>query len=337
MINFRTPLLSCESAGPDWIHCRLTPKEYYCLVLGNVVLDRDDRRHLWELIGTQINMGHPRNMYYLRLALRHGNTQAVTQLLDLGWQANGPWWATFISPLCLSTRLEIETAEQAEHSSMEIYSFGDWKKPRWGDLDTHKSVFKMYYNAQRMLNENFFEVSKKNSAILRERGGKVPSVVTALRKDNVRHWSYFAYGFVYFVVLPWTLAYGTGHRWAWQGTMREKIGWMYVWSFLAVGNLPVFVAYEYLNFFTSQQLFVLSLWCIQALSQHLLPLLIVTSKGDHAWDALWIILVLELVVVMIGGITFTLICVGGLLIDVTYSIGCFLTGKGFRQGPVGIL
>ena len=100
-------------------------------MLGNLVRDRDDREDLWDVIRAQVAAGHAKKMVYLRLAIRHGTNKALTQLLDMGWQVNGPWWAYFMTPYQLSTLMERKASKLTNHW------LEDWDKPKWGDLDTH--------------------------------------------------------------------------------------------------------------------------------------------------------------------------------------------------------
>jgi hypothetical protein len=91
-----------EAARPDLV---LNAKDYHFLLLGLIKDDREDRRHLWGEIASQVAKGHSTDWFYLKLALFCANSHAVEQLLATGWDANGPFWAYFMRPLKLAKDL----------------------------------------------------------------------------------------------------------------------------------------------------------------------------------------------------------------------------------------
>lgn len=275
--------IKIEDGTPKWLHCRLTSREYFCLLLGNLVRDREDRRQLWDLIRAQTSNGHPKHMFYLRLALRHGNNLALTQLLDLGWQVNGPFWAMFMTPLGLSTFLEIQAAKK-KSDVLRHYSFDGWKKPRWGDLVSHKGVFKMYQKSQSQLHENFEELTKQNSETLRSYGGKLPWVVSSLRNEKVMLWTWLCVSLFYGLVLPLTVAHKTGHMWKWKISNDHKVVWVFEWSVTVLLTLLWLRCSKGVRFFTSAEIVISVLMVIQLILQHLVPwILILSLKHPGDW------------------------------------------------------
>jgi hypothetical protein len=322
-----------RGVGPWWIHCRLSPKEYYCLLLGNLVRDREDRQSLWDVIRAQVSDGHAKSMTHLWLAIRHGNNKALVELLNLGWQVNGPFWAYFMTPYRLSTRMERKARyELRYHSPIDL-------SPRWGDLDTHKGVFNMYVKQQKELNENFEEVTKQNSETLRDRGGRLPRVVLWFRNDRIFLRLIVLYAFIYALFLPFLIAYATGTYWKWIKPKEQKLAWMYIWSLLAVVNPPVVSFRRQLSFFMGRQIFVYVLLIIQLVLQHVVPLFLVvtTNIGNAAWFLPFIVVVAEVFVFISGLAIFAVGCVFAGGIDVCCVMISYLCGKGFRRGPFGIL
>ncbi|KAH0541251.1 hypothetical protein FGG08_004256 [Glutinoglossum americanum] len=92
----RTATVTSEAGLGGWDSLRLQHQEYHFLL---------DRAALWGVVSSQVAQGHSTDWYYLRLALFYANKRAVEELLERGWNANGPIWACFITPLMLAKRL----------------------------------------------------------------------------------------------------------------------------------------------------------------------------------------------------------------------------------------
>ena len=242
-------------------------------MLGNLVREREDREGLWDVIRAQVSSGHAKKMVYLRLAIRHGTNKALLQLLDIGWDVNGPFWAYFMTPYMLSTHMEHRSTY-----NFDYHAPPGWDTPRWGDLDTHKGVFEEYKRQQEKIHANYAQLAKSNSTLLRERGGRMPGFVPWFRNAQTYRWAKVLYVFIYAVFLPLTLAFATGPYWAWPRPTKYKLIWMYVWSFITVFSPPIVIfRKDFSSFFTSQHVLQQSLLFLQFMLQHFVPLFIITS------------------------------------------------------------
>ena len=273
-----------EVAHPSWMYCPLKWREYYSLVLGNLVRQREDRERLWDLIQVQIESGLPKYSIFLRLAIRHGNTKAVEKLLDLGWDVNGPWWAQCLSmtPYQLARYYENRATKELKLHAPEYL-----KNPRWGSLGTHKGVYELYIKHFREIFENLEDISKKNSELLASRGGSVP-----LHFAWTGSWTgevSFAGAslIIYFIVLPLLLALVSEKHWAWHSSVGEKIGWLYIWSStnFAWFALVVCVLETDGQIYPSEAVTLRFFFGGLAVAQHIVPLLLVTliDWGSKAW------------------------------------------------------
>ena len=316
-----------------WEHCQLTPKEFWCLMLGNIVREREDREDLWNVIHAQVSDGHVKKMVYLRLAIRHGTKKALVQLLDMGWQVNGPFWAYFMTPYSLSTCMERQTNRILHHAPE------NWANPRWGDLDTHKGVFKQYKKQQEKIYANYRQLAKQMSGILKERGGKMPKCVLWLRNDRTYLQATVLYALMYGLFLPLILTFSTGPYWKWRKPLGQKLAWMYLWSLGAVLFPPVIWFKEKLYFFTSQHIMVQVLLLIQFLLQHLVPLILITSVklGSRGWFAPFFVIFFEALIVLSGCALYFLSHVIGATLDGCWVLVSYFCRKGFRPGPLGLL
>src|SRR6202034_2012275 len=82
------------------------------------------RKHLWGEIVSQVAKGHSTDWYYLKLALFYANSHAVEQLLAIGWDANGPFWAYFIRPLRLAKVLAKSNRTLPNFKTAYLKSYG---------------------------------------------------------------------------------------------------------------------------------------------------------------------------------------------------------------------
>jgi hypothetical protein len=89
---------SQEDGVLKWTRCPLSAAELDCLLQGNIKMPRPDRQPLWDAIEAQRKMGQPASVSYLHMAILHGNTDALEEMLRRGWNANGPWWGRLRTP-----------------------------------------------------------------------------------------------------------------------------------------------------------------------------------------------------------------------------------------------
>jgi hypothetical protein len=331
-------LASNEELGisEDWQRCQLTFKEFWCLMLGNLVREREDREQLWDVIRVQVSCGHAKKMVYMRLAIRHGTNKALIRLLDMGWQVNGPFWAYFMTPYRLATRME----RQARLLRSYHAPIG-WDSPRWGDLDTHKGVFEEYKKEQEKIHANYGNLAAQNSATLKERGGRMPGFVLWFRNDRFYLWAVVLYYLLYALFLPVLLAYVTGPYWRWRQTSEYKLLWMYVWSIVTVFSPPARLFNKEPSFFTSEVIWTQSLLIIQLVMQHLAPLLVITTVEFHSlngmgWFVPFCVIGPEMIIVLVGLLLYALGTAAGAVLDGCWALISYCCGRGFSPGPFGI-
>ena len=329
-----SPTIQAEAGVPkDWTHHHLTPKEFWCVMLGNLVNNREDREGLWDVIRAQVADGHAKKIVYLRLAIKYGNHKALVQLLEMGWSVNGPFWAYCMTPLRLSTRMEQEFQYQRPDYDMD--------RPKWGHMDTHKRVYEEFLKKQSEIFQGFKYLTQKNSETLKSQGGRMPKFVSWLRNGRFKLWSLILYLLLYVVVLPLVLAFGTGPYWVWQKPVSQKLAWMYLWSISAV-LFPPILLFKSIHFFTSQHIIINVLLGMHMVLQHVIPLYLITAvKLSNPEVVGWLIpfsiagpeaiAVLLVFAFYYAGYGIAAGC-DGFCVLVAYSCG-----KGFKPGPLGIL
>jgi hypothetical protein len=277
-----------------------------------------------------------KKMVYLRLAIRHGTNKALDQLLDIGWDVNGPFWAYFMTPYRLSVRMELEARREIKY-----HAPADWDTQRWGDLNTHRGVFEEYRKQQEKIHDNYAQLAKRNSASLRERGGRMPSFVLWFGKPRIYLCAKVLYVLIYAVFLPLTLAFTTGPYWNWTVSTGHKLFWMYIWSLAAVVSPPIVFFEKHPSFFTGQHILKQTLLSIQLILQHLVPLFVVIFA--EAPPGLTGYLIPFCVVAPEAGLVmaWSLILISGYLlglgVDLLWALILFPWAKEFSAGPFGLL
>ncbi|KAI3343008.1 hypothetical protein F4824DRAFT_510307 [Ustulina deusta] len=94
-----------EDGVQEWTRCPLSREEYHLLVMGNIRTSGSDRKDLWNVAETQAKLGHSRSVFYLRQAILYGNPEALEDMLQRGWDPNGPLWTRLQTPLQYSQSL----------------------------------------------------------------------------------------------------------------------------------------------------------------------------------------------------------------------------------------
>jgi hypothetical protein len=254
----------------------LSSREYHNLIVGNIACDRDERQALWDVIRTQVSLGHPRSVLYLRLALWHGNNRALLQLLDFGWAANGPWWSLFHSPLRLATRLEVY------NSWIQLHYDTAWKEPRWSKLGTHSTVFQLYLEKQKQVYENLGGRARMNKLALQQHGGRISPFVKFFFSVRGQVLFWWLHAIVYFIILPLAIVYGTESQWTTM-SRAQKFGFAYLWSLLCCSINPVFASLEYMFYNRclspdlAKRWWLYSAWIFHVLFFHLVPPILIVG------------------------------------------------------------
>lgn len=326
----------------DWERCRLTEKEFWCLMLGNLIRERPDREALWVVIGTQVTGAPgfrkmPKSMVYLNMAIRYGSKSALVHMIDLGWQVNGPWWAYFMTPYRLATR--------TERTSWELEYLRDPDIPQWGNMDSHRGVYEAFRLEQAKLYQDYKKITKENSEFLESKGGKMPWFVLWFRQKGIVLWANIAYAVLYGILLPIILAFATGPYWAWPKPSSQKLAWAYLWSLAAVLNLPISWIWDKHYLFPVREILTVSLFTALLVLQHLLPLILIATVDfgqsgpgvNLGWVIPFVLIMIELGILALGCGVVAIGYAFAACFDACYVLVYCARGKGFRRGPFGII
>ncbi|KAI1335948.1 hypothetical protein F5Y15DRAFT_408851 [Xylariaceae sp. FL0016] len=229
-----------EEGVPAWFSCPLTSEEFHNLVRGNIMSIDIDREDLWDVVEVQVRLGHRRSVSYLRLAILHGNTDALRQLLQRGWNPNGPVWARLKTPLQYSQDLKKLNGDFGE---LFKYWNPDLPQTDWKDSRTHAIVYEAYKKQHQGHNwAQWYSRLGSSQEILRSHGGKASPLAAFFNEENetLRLWTFVGFVLLYAVVLPLILTYATKGTWTSMST-GQKLGFSYMWSALAVFFPPLFL------------------------------------------------------------------------------------------------
>jgi hypothetical protein len=222
-------LYDWEAARPELF---LSGKAYHFLLLGLIKADREDRKHLWGEIVSQVAKGHSTDWYYLKLALFYANSHAVEQLLAIGWDPNGPSWAYFIRPLRLAKVL----------AKLNRESFGE---------ATEKNIAR-YWKFEHWFSERYEQKVKgilKNIELLEQGGGYEGFLVKC---HGLLFPMYISF---YLLVLPFTLGIPTS---ALGEALTDRMGKAYFYALMSLfwPPLPLVLSHEALWNFPSHEKYV---------------------------------------------------------------------------------
>jgi hypothetical protein len=189
-------------------------------------------------------------MYYLRHAIKNGDTNALEQMLSRGWCANGPFWAYFMPPLHFCQQVLKSYSKYSQNLSLlgrkvdELFRFlnPDLPQDDWISSSTHKTVYSEYKKQRDDHNRIEWESrQKKCQEIVRKHGGKISPLVTLLRNASVttKAWALIVYILLYAVVIPFSVVYATNGTWTSMST-GQKFGFIYLWAPLAALLSPIY-------------------------------------------------------------------------------------------------
>ncbi|GAW20369.1 hypothetical protein ANO14919_098740 [Xylariales sp. No.14919] len=237
---FREKYNSPEEGVQKWTRCPLSHEEYHQLVTGNIRTHGSARKDLWNVIETQAKLGHSRSASYLRQAIWYGNHEALEEMLERGWDPNGPLWARLYTPLQYTERLGFRAFN-------EVFRASDPDLPQtdWIDSRTHKAIYQAYSGWYNNHARSEWDIRlEKSQVILRKHGGKilpVTAIFTILNRAP-REWSFIGFFLIYTIALPLTFTYAT--EGTWTSTSRgQKLGFSYLWSVLCI-CLPTFLLWR---------------------------------------------------------------------------------------------
>lgn len=244
-----------EDGAPEWKRYPLTPSEYHCLLIGNILRNRPDRLDLWSVIEAQVRNGHSKATKYLKLALRCSNMTALRAMLDIGWNPGGSFLSQwFLSPALLALRLEMKARKPdvdiiLAPALLQDQDFGDAPPLLRGPaLETHKGLYSRYNrNRSDRFRSLYIERLRDSQEMLKSYGA--PTSIFPLMLawaggsaswqrdayvDVAMIYIWLAYAVLYAAILPLSLTFGTKMVWT-SLPLSSKLGFTYLWSGLAAG------------------------------------------------------------------------------------------------------